>query len=171
MAKLKISIALVDLDRQFASLRRRASRLRGMTNHGAGQYTAWTRVIDEAFGLPSRLTALSTSCIEDIAMRRADDAALLALHAQLWRARKKAARLKPKMRSNVGAWQVWSAAIDEVLALVGEISETPASGLIGVAAKLDAVIWLLNHDRAILDAVAQRRLTALGREVQSLASR
>jgi hypothetical protein len=78
-----------------------------------------------------RLTTLSISGIEDTAMRRADDAALLALHAQLLSARKKAARLKSKIRSSAAAWQRWSAVIDEALVLVGKISRTPATGPTG----------------------------------------
>lgn len=106
-------------------------------------------------------------------MRRAydDDAALVSLRGQLGTLQRRAARLKPKFDGDTIAWQRWSTTIEEALSLVGQISRTPASGLRGVSAKLDAVIWLLIHDDAILDAGAQRRLQTLGREVRALASR
>lgn len=105
-------------------------------------------------------------------MRRAnDDAALLLLRDQLHRAQRRARRLKPKIEGDAAAWQLWSTAIEDALSIVSRISLTPASNLPGVSVKLDALIWLLAHDDAILDAGAQRRLQALGREVRVLAER
>ena len=105
-------------------------------------------------------------------MKRAnDDAALSELGAQLHRVRRRAARLRRKIDSDAGAWQRWSAAIAYALHLVSQISHAPARDVRGVSIKLDAVIWLLVHDGAILDSGAQRRRQALGREVRALAGR
>lgn len=105
-------------------------------------------------------------------MRRAnDDAVLSELGDQLHRARQRAARLRRKIDSDAGAWQRWSTAMEEALSLVDRISHAPAKDVRGLSVKLDAVIWLLVHDGAVLDSGAQRRLQALGREVRALAGR
>ena len=103
--------------------------------------------------------------------RANDDAALLAPSDQLRHAQQRGGRLRRRIDSDANAWQQWSTTIDETLTLVGQISRTPASNLYGVSVKLDALIWLLTHDDAILDAGAQRRLSALGREVRALGER
>ena len=51
MAKRKIHIGLVDLDRQLVRLRRRASRLERMAERGTEPHAAWSSVLDEAFEL------------------------------------------------------------------------------------------------------------------------
>ncbi len=105
-------------------------------------------------------------------MRQArDDGALLALGKQLRGAQGRVGRLKRRAGKDAQTWQRWSTVIEETLALVSQISRTPASDLQGVSVKLDALVWLLTHDDSILDIRAGRQLQALGREVRMLAKR
>lgn len=102
-------------------------------------------------------------------VRTEDDVALLALGEQLHRAHRQLARLRRSAGENAQAWQRWSTAIEDTLNLVSRISRTRAHSLRGVSIKLDALIWLLVHDDGLLDAGAERKLRALGREVRALA--
>lgn len=105
-------------------------------------------------------------------MRRAKDhVTALALGEQLHRAQRQVARLKRSAGSDGQAWLRWSTTIEETLSLVSRIGRTPVRDLRGVSVKLDAIIWLLTHDDALLDAGAERQLRALGREVRALAER
>lgn len=105
-------------------------------------------------------------------MKRAkDQVTLLALGEQLHGARRQVERLKRRAGDNAQAWQQWSTAIEDMLSLVSRIGQTPPRNLRGVSVKLEAVIWLLTHDDAIVDAGAERQLRALGREVRALTGR
>jgi len=69
------------------------------------------------------------------------------------------------------AWRAWSEALTDSIALAERIGSMPASSLLGLAIKFDAILWSQFHDSMAdsIDADHLERLQAFGRELHSLA--
>lgn len=84
---------------------------------------------------------------------------------ELARLRRRAARQKRKITSEPDAWRVWSATMEEIASLIVLLVARPADDLDSLAAKFDAILWLIKVNESLLDTGDLRRLRRFGRDL------
>ena len=92
-----------------------------------------------------------------------------ALAQELARLQRRAARQKRTITANAEAWQKWSATMDDIATLIQLLVACPADDLEILAAKFDAILWLIKVNESLLDTGDLRRLRRFGRDLSSLA--
>jgi hypothetical protein len=104
-------------------------------------------------------------------MRRDSEAVTGILVRELARLRRRAVRQKRSIKSKPEAWRDWSATIDEIAAVTQRLVVPRSDDLDDLAAKFDAILWLIEFNESLLDSDDLRRLRRFGRDLSILASR
>jgi hypothetical protein len=101
-------------------------------------------------------------------MRRDSETDTGALVRELARLRRRAAHQKRNIEARPDAWQDWSATIDEISVLTQRLVVRPADDFESLAAKFNAILWLIEVNESLLDDGDMRRLRRFGRDLSAV---
>jgi hypothetical protein len=91
------------------------------------------------------------------------------LAQELGRLRRRAARQKRRIKSSQEDWRKWSVTMEEIAVLTQQLVVRPADDLDDLAAKFNAILWLIEVNESLLDSGDLRRLRRFGRDLSALA--
>ena len=98
-------------------------------------------------------------------MMQDSELGISSLARELARLRRRAARQKRNIDVSPDAWQNWSATMEEIAVLTQRLVVRPADNLDDLAAKFNAILWLIEVNESLLDAGDLRRLRRFGRDL------
>jgi hypothetical protein len=101
-------------------------------------------------------------------MRRDSETGIGALTRELTRLQRRAARQKRNIRASPDAWQDWSATMEKIAILTQRLVVRPADNFEDLAAKFNAILWLIEVNESLLDRGDLRRLRRFGRDLTIL---
>jgi hypothetical protein len=88
-----------------------------------------------------------------------------AIAQELARLQRRAVRQKRSITSGSDAWRKWSVTMDEIARLTQGLVVRPANDLESLAAKFEAILWLIEINQNLLDSQDLRRLRRFGRDL------
>ena len=102
-------------------------------------------------------------------MRRDGEIGIGPLTRELTRLRRRAARQKRRVKSSPEDWRKWSVTMEQIANLTQQLVGSPVDDLESLAAKFNAILWLIEVNESLLDRADMRRLRRFGRDLSALA--